>query len=180
VAIACPLQWPPREVGSVVRIPAHMMARAMAPVIEALCECTRPGEYADVMAKLDFAAGRATVTTPANAAIDGCVQTVQGSFEPFPEAQESWSDCIGCGPRRYGVFRGSLPADTREPGGLRMVYGFKLDRSPEILHCDPGMLAIQGRCVPEPAPPSLRAAPSSCGCTPLDLKCAIGCAATQP
>src|SRR5690242_19950805 len=53
----CPLFFPPHDLGTVVRIPASMMSKAMDPVMHALCACTKPGEYSAIVAEIDFGKG---------------------------------------------------------------------------------------------------------------------------
>ncbi len=169
----CPLFFPPHEVGSVLRIPATMMSTAMDPVMNALCSCTKPGEYAVIVTQIDFGRGRAELKAPESSTINECLETLHVSFSPPPESDVPSSDCIDCGPRYYGVFADSPPPPNRS--GLRLVYSFLLDRSSEILDCLDHTHAERGACKPdvEPAPtPPLK---HTCGCGTTDLACAIAC-----
>jgi hypothetical protein len=172
---ACPLFFPPREVGSVVRIPAKMMSLAMDPVMRALCACTKPGEYTSMQAQIDFGKGIVQVRAHESSLIDECLAASKVTFEPPPASDVPSSDCIGCGPRYYGVFPDS-PPPPQEPG-LRLMYSFYLDRSSEVLDCPATTHAERGACqndkVAAPPLPDKR----TCGCNPGDLKCALTCAA---
>lgn len=126
---SCDLTWAPREVGSVVKIPAPTMTSAMVPVIEAVCACTAPGERVTIVARLRFAQGRAVVSAPDSEMIDQCLSHTNPSFPP--SMMDMGSDCIDCGPRQYGVLRGSNP--TPPPNkGIEVVFGFEIDRSKEL------------------------------------------------
>jgi len=172
----CGLHWQPRDVGGVLIIPASVLSPAMGKVIEALCACSAPGEYADVRADIEFHDGKVGVSAKRSPVIDGCLSQVPVRFEPY-RPDGPLSDCIGCGPRRYGVFHGSAPANTPEPPGrLRVVMAFRLDRSNEVLDCAPGTHPEAGKCRDDLAPQPTPAGPPTCGCSPQDLACAIDCA----
>ena len=176
---ACGLSWTPREVGTVVRIPASMMARAMKPAVAGLCACTRPGEFTSIVVRIDFANGTAETRAPDESGLDACLTRTPGSFEGFPEAEHFEGDCIGCGPKRYGVFGGGddPPKDAPGRGGLRLTIPFLVDRSNEVLACAVGSHAAKGRCVPDDAPPMAGAAMApACACSATDLHCQIVCA----
>lgn len=174
---ACPLFFPPHEVGSVVRIPGAMMSTAMDPVMNALCSCTNPGEHAVIVAQIDFGKGRAEVKAPKSSQINECLEMLHVSFSPTPESDVPASDCIDCGPRYYGVFVDSPPPPKRT--GLRLMYSFLLDRSGEVLDCPDHTHAERGACksdiVAAPAP----ALKHTCGCGATDLACAIACEGTR-
>lgn len=127
---ACPLRWEPREVGSVLRIPAGVMARAMDRVVLAACRCVRPGEAAHIVADIDFTEGRAVASANDAPEIARCLDDIPVLFEPWKV--EGLSDCIGCGPRRFGVLRGSPPVDAPgEERKLRVVLPWRVDRTGE-------------------------------------------------
>ncbi|MBI5537352.1 MAG: hypothetical protein HY898_31810 [Deltaproteobacteria bacterium] len=171
---SCGLHWTPRDVGSVLIIHRQIMGRVMSSVLPALCACTSPGEFLPVVAQIDFYDGEARLRAPTSPPVDGCLAQVPVTFEPFrPDGPAS--DCIGCGPRRYGVLHGSQPVDTPEPAArIRMVYPIALDRSDEVMTCDAGAHAEKGRCEPDVAAAQPTVAPG-CGCGPADLRCAIDC-----
>lgn len=78
----------------------------MVPVIRAACACTRAGESTHLNAKFEPALGTVTVHAGDDGPIDACMQnTPIGRYAPF----EFGSDCIDCGPRRFGIFRGTPP-----------------------------------------------------------------------
>jgi hypothetical protein len=174
---ACPLFFPRREVGSVVRIPANMMSLAMDPVMHALCACTKAGEYATIVAEIDFGRGRVQVRAPESSTVHQCLETLHVTFDPVPESDVPTSDCINCGPRYYGVF-GNSPPPPQEPG-IRLLYSFLVDRSSEVLDCPGNTHAERGQCVAnvvDKPPPREK---KTCGCDPTDLNCAMTCAATK-
>jgi hypothetical protein len=168
----CPLFFPPHEVGSVMRIPAPMMSTAMDPVMNALCACTKPGEYAVIVAQIDFGAGTTQLKGPESPQINECLEMLHVTFTPIPETDMPSSDCIGCGPRYYGVFPDS-PAPPKN--GLRLMYSFLLDRSNEVLHCPADTHAERGSCKPDVEPAPAPAPKRTCGCGATDLACTIAC-----
>lgn len=125
---SCPLRWERREVGSVLRIPADVMARPMDRVVDAACRCVRPGEAVAVVADIDFFAGRVAASS-SDVVVGRCLADVDMTFEPYREG--GTGDCIDCGPRRFGVFRGSPPVDAARGAGLRVTYPLAVDRSRE-------------------------------------------------
>jgi len=172
---ACPLVFPRRDVGSVVRIPAAMMSIAMDPVMGALCACTKPGEYATITARIDLDKGQVQVRAPESPIIDGCLETLHVTFNPPLQSELPESDCINCGPRYYGVFVDSPPPP--KPAGIRLLYSFALDRSGEVLACPADTHAEKGACVPNEPPPKVSPEKPSCGCAAEDLMCAMKCSA---
>lgn len=171
---SCPLFFPPHDVGSVVRIPGKMMALAMNPVMQALCACSNPGEYATIVARIDYGSGTVKLEAPDNPAINECVQSVPVSFVPPPPSDLPGSDCINCGPRYYGVFADS-PPPPKEPA-LQLIYSLLVDRSNEVLDCPDHTHAERGQCKSDDAPTPEKPEKRSCKCEPSDLKCAIECA----
>jgi hypothetical protein len=127
-ALDCSLSWTPRRLGaSVVAIPPETSARMMAPVLRALCACTKPGSKHSVV--IDFEPGRGHATAQSGAddvALDRCLEPRLGD-NVYP-AFELGSDCIDCGPKRYGVFGGPAP---EPPRGARMRMPFQVDRTSE-------------------------------------------------
>lgn len=173
----CPLAFPRREVGSVVRIPGSIMALAMDPVMNALCACTNPGEYATIVARIDFNNGHVETRAPESPAINACLETLNVTFPPPPPNDLPASDCINCGPRYYGVFVDSPPPPKAE--GLRLVYSFALDRSSEIMQCPAATRPLRGACVLDEAPKPIIPNKPICACAAGDLLCAIQCAARE-
>jgi hypothetical protein len=178
IGAACPLSFPPRDVGSVVRIPANMMSKAMDPVMHAVCACTKPGEYSTVVAEIDLGRGSAHVRARESSTIHECLETLHVTFDPIPESELPGSDCINCGPRYYGVFVDSPPPPKKDPD-VRLIYSFLLDRSSEVLNCIAGTHAEKGSCRPDVTPESTTPPKKTCGCTPTDLACAIACAGAK-
>jgi hypothetical protein len=133
---ACPLGWTPRAVGSVLRIPAEVMARPMSSVVAAACRCVRPGEDARVVAQIDVTAGQVVADAPDAPDVARCLEQITlPAFEPWSAGGAS--DCIDCGPRRYGVFRGSPRVDAPvEEARLRVTYPLRVDRSGETREAD--------------------------------------------
>lgn len=174
----CPLVFPSRDVGTVVRIPASMMSKAMDPVMDALCACTKPGEYSAIVAQIDFGHGNVQIRAPESSTIHECLETLHVTFEPIPDSDLPSSDCINCGPRYYGVFADSPPPPPKE-AGLRLMYSFLLDRSSEVLDCSGDTHAERGACRPNVAPAPPTPDKRSCGCDATDLECSIACAATR-
>lgn len=172
---SCPLVYPPREVGSVIRIPAVMMSLAMEPVIGALCACTKPGEYATIVARIDFDKGQVQVRSLESSIINGCLETLNVTFAPPPPNELPGSDCINCGPRHYGVFVDS-PAPPK-PEGIRLTYSFALDRTSEVLPCPADTHAEKGACLPNEPLAKAPANKPTCGCDEADLMCAMKCSA---
>jgi len=183
ISAPCDLHWDPHALlGSVLFIPAGVMAPAMSRVMEALCACTQPGDHLSVVTFINLTRGTVITSAPEVAAIDSCLTTRAGGFEPTPQTTELQGDCIGCGPKRYGVFRGSPPVDAPKPNeGLRITYAFKLDRSNEVLHCPSSTRAQEGLCVTDSpttsAPTPWAARPT---CPAGDLQCAIDEAVRKP
>lgn len=169
----CPLFFPPHEVGSVLRIPAVMMSTAMDPVMNALCSCTTPGEYAVIVTQINFGTGMAQLKAPESPLINECLEMLHVTFSPIPESDMPASDCINCGPRYYGVFADSPPPPKQS--GLRLMYSFLLDRSGEVLDCPGHTHPERGTCKPnvDAIPPA--APKQTCGCGATDMACAIAC-----
>jgi hypothetical protein len=106
--------------GGVVVLDRATFGRAMAPVVHAVCACTRPGDAVRVVATLTPEEGAVVARVPDAPAADRCVQnTINGRYPAFTVG----SDCIDCGPRRYGVFRGSPPPEP--PPATKLVYSFR-------------------------------------------------------
>jgi len=173
----CPLFFPPHEVGTVVRIPASLMSKAMDPVMYALCACTNPGEYSAIVAQIDFGRGSIHLRAPESSKINECLETLHVTFDPIPESDLPASDCINCGPKYYGVFVDSPPPPKQS--GLRLMYSFLLDRSNEVLNCSGDTHAERGQCTSDNATKPPAPAQRTCGCPPTDLACAIACAGTK-
>ena len=99
----------------------------VAPVLAALCACTEPGsEHAIV---IDFEPGRGRAAAHdggGDGAVDDCLGARLGDGV-YP-AFELGSDCIDCGPKRYGVFGGPPPEPAR---GARITMPLKVDRRGE-------------------------------------------------
>lgn len=107
------------------------MARPLDRAVEAACRCVHPGEDARILVQIDFHDGAAVATAPDASAIDGCLAQVPLVFEAYrPEGPVT--DCIACGPRRYGIFVGSEPLDTSPPDAhLRVTFPLRVDRTGE-------------------------------------------------
>lgn len=172
---SCPLFFPPRDVGSVVRIPATMFSLAMDPVMQTLCSCTRPGEFGTIVARINYGDGTVDVDAPESPAVEECLRDSKITFVPPPPDDVPPSDCINCGPRYYGVFVDSPPPPPKE--GLRLVYSFLLDRSNEVLDCPVNTHAERGTCKTNAAAAPIAPEKPKCMCAKEDLKCAIACAA---
>ena len=127
----CPLNYVPKDIGNVLVIPGAWMARAMKPTLAAVCACTVDGDQVSIVTVIDFAAGNVEISAPEDEAIDRCVAGLPGTFEPIPESELPGSDCIDCGPRRYGVFPSGEPAEPKPKGGLKVRYPFRVDRRSE-------------------------------------------------
>lgn len=173
----CPLAFPRREVGSVIRIPGAMMSLAMDPVMSALCACTKPGEYATIVARIDFDKGQVETRAPESPIINACLEMLHITFPPPPPNEMPASDCINCGPRYYGVFVDSPPPP--KPEGIRLVYSFALDRSNEILQCPAAAHPERGACVVNAEPKPTIPDKPRCTCAAEDLMCAMKCAAQK-
>ncbi len=171
---SCPLFFPPHDIGNVIRIAGATMALAMNPAMSALCACSKPGEYATIVARIDFGRGTVNLGAPDSAPINECLETLHVTFEPPPQSDLPGSDCINCGPRYYGVFPDSPPPPKET--GLKLMYSFLVDRSGEVLDCPDNTHAERGSCAPDAVPIPAKAEKHSCGCEPADLNCAMACA----
>jgi len=102
-----------------LNIPDSVFWPAAAPMIHAVCTCTRHGESTHVSAT--FTPREGTVVAHAGMPdIDACLQNATIShYPPF----ELGSDCIDCGPRRYGIFRGEPPPEP--PPSTSLTYSFE-------------------------------------------------------
>lgn len=90
-----------------VSISSEHMTRALAPMVHALCVCTREGDEVRAVARLVPSEGWLSAEVIGHPAVDECVQnTLTPHYSPF----EASSDCIACGPRRHDVFHGPAPA----------------------------------------------------------------------
>jgi len=99
----------------------------MTPVIKALCACTRPGSHFSLIVDMELSLGKVTAhTSDENLEIDACLAARLGPnlYPPL----EIGSDCIDCGPRRYGVFGGPPPPPPR---GARIRMPLSVDRRGE-------------------------------------------------
>jgi hypothetical protein len=152
-----------------------MMSLAMDPVVNALCSCTKPGEYATIVARIDYDKGQVQVRAPESPIIDGCLEMLNVTFAPVPPSEGPTSDCVNCGPRYYGVFVDS-PAPPK-PAGIRLIYSFSLDRTNEVLPCPPETHAERGACLPNESLPKIPRDKPTCGCAEADLMCAMKCSA---
>jgi hypothetical protein len=173
----CPLIFPPHDVGSVLIVPATIMSRAMDPIMNALCSCTKPREYAAIVTQINFSLGSAYLQAPESSQINECLESLHVTFAPVPESDLPSSDCINCGPHHYGVFVDSPPPPKNT--GLRLMYSFLLDRSSEVLDCPAPTHAERGACRTAEAPPSIASPKPTCGCDATDLACAITCAGAR-
>jgi hypothetical protein len=125
---ACSLSWTPRTIGaSVVTIPPETSSSMMAPVLAALCACTKRGRQHSIVIDFEPGRGRATARDgDGDADLDRCLEPRLGDelYPPF----EIGSDCIDCGPKRYGVFGGPPPPPPR---GARIRMPLAVDRRGE-------------------------------------------------
>lgn len=132
-AESCPLAWTPRDVGTVLHIPASVMSPPMAAVVAAACRCVQPGEVVTVVADIDFASGSVRASSSDSGLVDGCLAELPAaSFEPW-SAGSSASDCVDCGPRHFGVLPGSDADDARmgASGAPHVRYPLRVDRAGE-------------------------------------------------
>jgi hypothetical protein len=108
------------SVRSVIVVPGEVLGRAMAPVVRAACACSRSGATVRLTTVIVPEDGTVTATVAGDERVDACLQQrLVGRFEPFALG----TDCIECGPKRYGVFRG---ADPPERKASRITYPFAL------------------------------------------------------
>jgi hypothetical protein len=113
----------PRFQGSLA-LPERLVRATLAPAYAALCACLDSGTTTNVRITLRPAVGtsRAEVGDPT---LQHCVARELGEkkFSPFVIG----GDCIDCGPKRYGVFRGSAPLPTKPPA-TTIVLGLAFTR----------------------------------------------------
>ncbi|MFT3770798.1 MAG: hypothetical protein QM820_35695 [Minicystis sp.] len=101
-------------------IPHEAYERAFAgaaPALrEAVCACPPSAEEVWLVVRTTPDRGDLSARTrEGSAKIDACL-----AYQLRGAALPRWhlgGDCIGCGPKRYGVFRGSAPADAEPPDG---------------------------------------------------------------
>lgn len=125
----CPLEWALRDLHTVVaHIPAKASALMMAPAVSALCACTQAGSHHAVTIELEPSLGSvAARSNDDDLALDACLAARLGP-NLYPPT-EITSDCIDCGPRRYGVFGGPPPPPP--PRNARTRIPFSVDRRGE-------------------------------------------------
>ncbi len=128
-ASECSLSWEPHRLGaSVITIPPETSSRMMMPVLAALCACTDPGSQHSIVVDFEPERGRASAhENHGNPALDRCLEPLLG--DGLYPAFEIGSDCIDCGPKRYGVFGGPPP---EPPRGSRIRMPLEVDRRSEL------------------------------------------------
>lgn len=128
----CSLAWSPHRLGaSVVTIPPETASQMMAPVLAALCACTKPGSEHSIVIDFEPGRGRAVAHDSfGDAALDRCLEPRLG--DQAYAAFELGSDCIDCGPRRYGVFGPASQAPLASPPGARIRMPLQVDRRSEL------------------------------------------------
>jgi hypothetical protein len=100
----CPLEWTPHEMhGSVFTLTVELTGRFMAPLVRALCACTRPGQSISLVAHVVPEHGEVTAQTAdrpdqdarASRTIDACLARELGArrFEPFRVGSDDVRDC---------------------------------------------------------------------------------------
>ncbi len=92
-------------------IPDAVFAPASASVVRAVCSCTRSGEATHLTAT--FSTSEGTVIVHAGTpSIDACLQnTIISHYRPF----DLGSDCVDCGPHRFGLFHGEMHEVPAKP-----------------------------------------------------------------
>jgi len=108
---------------AVIVIPRPVWVAAMTPVLRAACACTRSGDHVRMVATLAPELGTAELVAPGSEATSACLTAAAVRFPAF----DVGSDCIHCGPRRFGVFNGSRPpAPPAPPPSSTIAYPFTL------------------------------------------------------
>ena len=112
---ACELLQLPSPRGT-LSIPDATFAPASAVVVRAVCSCTRSGQSTHLTATFAPSEGTA-VAHAGDPAIDACLQNTP--IDHYPTF-DLGSDCIDCGPKRFGIFRDSPPPPP--PPSTKLTY----------------------------------------------------------
>jgi len=89
-----------------VAISSEHLTRAFAPVVRALCMCTKPGDEVRAVARLVPSEGRLTAEIIGRSDIEECMHNAMTpTFAPF----EASSDCWQCATRRLEITHAPAP-----------------------------------------------------------------------
>lgn len=120
---SCPMrEWSPGEVRRSIIISAENSRAVFAPVSDAVCRCTRPGDRLGVTLRIMPERGEVSMDAPDHPAVAACLTSLSpASFAAFTVG----SDCVDCGPH---------PLDPSRPPvtpSATVVYPLLVDRTDE-------------------------------------------------